>query len=93
MDTSEFEYLKGNFHVIVADVLTILNVNCICRGKNVQLHPILAVKNDNFPLTVKFKEERGSDSHREKVYSPCEAVIYPLHDPIDLMPFLCLSDT
>lgn len=33
VDTSEFEYLKENFHVIVVDVLTIFNVNCICGGK------------------------------------------------------------
>ena len=54
MDTSQFEYLKGNVHVIV-DVLTILNVNCICEGRNVQLNLILAVKNDNFLFTVKVK--------------------------------------
>lgn len=48
MDTSEFEYLKGNFYVVVVDILTILNLNCICRGINVQLTPILAVKNDTF---------------------------------------------
>lgn len=52
-DTSQFEYLKENFHVIVVAVLTILNVNSTCSGKNVQVHQILAVKNDNFWLPVK----------------------------------------
>lgn len=53
MDTSQFEYLKGNFNVVVVGVLTVLNVNCICGGRNVQLNLILAVKNDNFLFTVK----------------------------------------
>ena len=60
MDMSQFECLKGNFDVIVVDVWTILNVNCICRGKDVQLHPTLAVQNDNFLLTIEFKRERSS---------------------------------
>lgn len=60
MHTRQFEYLKGNFHVIVVNVWTILCVNCIRRGKNVQLHPILAVKNDNFLLTAEFTPERPS---------------------------------
>lgn len=70
VDMSEIEYLKGNFHVIVVDVLTILNVNCICRSKNVQLHPILAVKNDNLLLTVKVqRREKQQQPQRGSLFS------------------------
>lgn len=72
MDTSEFEYLKGNFHVIVVDVLTILNVNCICRGKNGPLHPIQAAQNDDFLLAVRFRQVKVSQSQqsrRDNVFS------------------------